>query len=371
MSVTPAAIVARLRRPLADFALDVSLELPAAGVTALFGPSGAGKTTLLRVIAGLDRRARGSLVVGGATWLDTDAGVFLPPHRRPVGYVFQDADLFPHLDVRANLLYGARRVHRTPDRDRLGAVVAMLGLGDLLARRPATLSGGERRRAAIARALLVEPALLLLDEPLTGLEAARRDEILPWLERLHREAAIPILYVSHAVAEVARLADHLVVIERGRVASAGPLAGTLAALGAGLPVGEDAGVVLEAVVGGLDGAWHLCRADFAGGSVWLPDHGRLPGGPLRLRIRADDVGLAAVAAAHASVQNQLPAVVESIGDGGHPALALVRIRVGATPLLARVTRRSVGALGLAPGTTVVAQVKAAAILGGEGAGGPP
>ncbi len=362
-----AAIVARLRRPLADFALDLSLEMPGTGVTALFGPSGAGKTTLLRVIAGLDRAAVGFLEVRGAVWQDSDAGVFVPPHRRPVGYVFQDADLFAHLDVRANLLYGARRVRRAHDSARFDAVVAMLGLGDLLARRPTTLSGGERRRAAIARALLVEPALLLLDEPLTGLDAARRDEILPWLERLHREAALPILYVSHAVAEVAQLADHLVVIERGRVADAGAVAETLAGLGAHLPAGQDAGVVLEAVVGERDAAWHLCRADFAGAGVWLADGGRAIGSALRLRIRADDVGLAAGPAARTSVLNQLPAVVEAVGeavgDAGHPSLALVRVRVGATPLLARVTRRSVEVLGLAPGVAVVAQVKAASILG--------
>lgn len=356
------AITASLRRERPGFALDVDLELPGHGVTALFGPSGAGKTSILRAIAGLEPLTTGRLVVGGATWQDTARGIFVPAHRRAVGYVFQDADLFDHLDVRGNLAFGARRA-RVADLDRkLTAVAARLGLESLLDRRPGTLSGGERRRAAVARALLVEPAVLLMDEPLAGLDDERRREIMPWLERLHRESSLPILYVSHALDEVARLADHLVVLDQGRVTAAGPLGETLAGLEPPLRLGEDAGVVLEAVIGERDAPWHLCRADFAGGSLWLRDGGRPVGGTARVRILARDVSLALAAPEGSSILNTLPGRIDAVVDDAHPALALVRVRIGSSALLARVTRRSAAALRLEPGATVWVQVKSAAIM---------
>jgi molybdate transport system ATP-binding protein len=351
-----------LRRPLADFTLTVDAELPGQGITAVFGPSGAGKTTLLRAIAGLDRQATGRLSVGGRIWQDSERGLFLPAHRRPVGYVFQEADLFAHLNVRANLLFGARRAKVADLPRKLAEVADLLGLGTLLGRRPGTLSGGERRRAAIARALLVDPAVLLLDEPLAGVDAARRDEILPWLERLHRASRVPILYVSHSLDEVARLADHLVVLDRGRVTAAGPLGPPLATLEPPLPVGDEAGVVLEAVIAARDARWHLCRADVAGGSLWLRDQGRPVGAAARVRVLARDVSLALQPAAESSILNVLPAVVDAVAEEAHPALALVRVRIGPGVLLARVTRRSVAALQLVPGRAVWAQVKSAAIL---------
>ena len=356
------ALRLRLRRPLAAFTLEVDLELPGRGVTALFGPSGAGKTTLLRAIAGLDRQAAGLVAVGDRVWQDTGRGVRLPAHRRAVGYVFQEADLFAHLDVRANLLYGARRAKVAGLGRKLAEVAGLLGLESLLDRRPATLSGGERRRAAIARALLVEPDVLLLDEPLAGIDAARKDEILPWLERLHRAAPLPILYVSHEMAEVARLADHLVVLDRGQVTASGALGPTLAALAPALPMGDEAGVVLEAVIAARDADWHLCRAEFAGGALWLRDQGRDRGARVRVRVLARDVSLALQPAADTSILNALPATVDAVADDHHPALVLVRVRAGDSALLARVTRRSAAALALAPGTAVWAQVKSAAVL---------
>lgn len=358
----PTVITARLRRERPGFRLDVALELPGQGVTALFGPSGAGKTSLLRAIAGLDPQTTGSLVVGGRSWQDTDRGLFLPAHRRPVGYVFQDADLFDHLDVRANLAYGARRA-RVIDLDRkLAGIAARLGLEPLLDRRPATLSGGERRRAAMARALLVEPAVLLLDEPLAGLDDERRRELLPWLERLHRETRVPILYVSHALDEVTRLADHLVVMEAGRVRATGPLGQTLAALDPPLALGEDCGVVLEAVIAAKDVHWQLDRAEFAGGALWLRDQGRPVGAPVRLHVLARDVSLSLAAPTSTSILNLMTGRVEAMAADAHPALVLVRVRIGPSAVLARVTRRSAAALGLSTGTAVCVQVKSAAIL---------
>jgi molybdate transport system ATP-binding protein len=362
MSIGAPAITGHLCRQFPGFRLDAPLAFPGSGVTALFGPSGSGKTTLLRAIAGLDPRTTGSLVVRGETWQDTGRGVFLPAFRRPVGYVFQDADLFEHLDVRANLVFGARRA-RIDDLDRkLDEIVARLGLEALLRRRPGTLSGGERRRAAIARALLVEPAVLLMDEPLSGLDERMRHEILPWLERLHRETRVPIVYVSHSFDEVVRLADYLVVLEAGAVAASGPLVETLATLDPPLGLGDDAGVVLEAVIGERDEPWHLGRVDFAGGRLWLPDQGRNVGDPVRARILARDVSLALAPPVGTSILNVLPGVVDAVVPDSHPGLQLVRVRVGESCLLARVSRRSASALALAPGKPVWAQVKAAALV---------
>ncbi len=363
MGNTAPAITAHLRRTWPGFALDAALDLPGHGITALFGASGSGKTTLLRAIAGLDRRTTGRLAVGGETWQDADRGVFVPAWRRPVGFVFQDADLFGHLDVRGNLAFGARRAGiADPDR-RIDEVAARLGLEALLERRPGTLSGGERRRAAIARALLVEPRLLLMDEPLTGLDDRSRHEIMPWLEQLHHETRAPILYVSHALDEVARLADHLVVLEAGTVTASGPLVETLAALDRPPGLGEEAGVVLEAVLGERDATWHLARFDFAGGRLWLPDTGRPSGAAARARILARDVSLALSPPAASSILNVLPGVVEDVAPDTHPALALVRVRVGPSCLVARVSRRSTAQLDLVAGREVWAQVKAAALVG--------
>ena len=244
------SIEARFRFALGEFRLDVDLRLPAQGVSALFGPSGCGKTSLLRAIAGLDRHAEGRLVVGGVTWQDGD--IFLSPHRRPIGYVFQEASLFEHLSVAGNLEYGLRRVPEADRRIPLQRAIALLGIGPLLARRPNTLSGGERQRVAIARALAVSPRLLLMDEPLAAVDLERRQEILPWIESLHRELDIPVIYVSHSPEEVARLADYMVLLRGGRVLASGDVHELFTRLDLPLALDNDATSVIEAAVAGHD-----------------------------------------------------------------------------------------------------------------------
>ncbi len=356
-------IEARLALPRRGFTLAVDLRLPARGVTALFGPSGCGKTTVLRALAGLERAA-GRVVVDGDVWQDDVARRFVPTHRRPIGYVIQEAALFPHLSVQGNLAYGEKRIAAGERRVPLDQVVALLGIGHLLARRPGTLSGGERQRVAIARALATSPRLLLMDEPLAALDAARKAEVLPYLDRLHEELGIPIVYVSHAIDEVARLADHLVLMDAGRVLADGPLADMLARLDLPLAHGDEAGVVLAGVVGERDALWQLARLDVDGGSCafWARDQGLPVGRRVRLRVLARDVSLARTPPSGTSIGNQMAGTVEAIADDDHPALALVRVRVGAAPIVARLTRRSAHALALAVGQPVWAQVKTVALM---------
>lgn len=356
-------IRARLHLPRRDFTLDVALSLPERGVSALFGASGCGKTTVLRALAGLERAA-GRVALGDAVWQDDATRHFVPTHQRAIGYVIQESVLFPHLDVRRNLDYGRARIAPAQRRIALDQVVELLGIGHLLARRPDTLSGGERQRVAIARALATSPALLLMDEPLAALDAPRKAELLPYLERMHEELAIPIVYVSHALDEVVRLADHLVLMDAGRVAAEGPLPDMLARLDLPLALGDDAGVVLEGTVAERDARWHLARLDIGEGpcSLWARDQGLPLGRRVRLRVLARDVSLARETQSGTSIGNQLRGKVEAIADDEHPALALVRVRVGAVPLVARLTRRSVDGLGLAPGTPVWAQVKTVALM---------
>jgi molybdate transport system ATP-binding protein len=343
------------------FSLDVELDLPGHGVTALFGPSGCGKTTLLRCIAGLERSGRGHLVVNGETW-QSDT-LFKPTHQRPLGYVFQEANLFDHLSVRRNLQYGQSRVAQAQRRVDFDHVTRLLGIDHLLDRMPQGLSGGERQRVAIARALLASPRLLLMDEPLAALDVKRKQEILPYLERLHAELDIPVLYVSHAPDEVARLADHIVVMDSGRAVAVGPLTETLARLDLPIQLGEDVGVVLDAAVAERDAAWHLARVEFPGGSLWVRDAGHALGDPVRVRILARDVSIALQPVSGTSIQNCLPAIVEQMAGDHHPALSLMRLRVGPSPLLARLTQRSAVGLGLAPGNAVWVQIKAVALIG--------
>jgi molybdate transport system ATP-binding protein len=353
-------IHATLRLQRSDFLLDVELALPGQGVSALFGPSGCGKTTVLRALAGLERAA-GRVALGDEVWQDDARGLFLPTHRRAIGYVIQDAALFPHLDVRGNLDYARRRAGDA--RVALDPVVELLGIGALMARWPDTLSGGERQRVAIARALAAGPRLLLMDEPLAALDAARKGEVLPYLERLHRELALPIVYVSHALDEVARLAHQLVLMERGRVVAAGALGEVMARLDLPTARGEAAGVVLDAVLAERDAQWQLVRlqvdAEF---SVWARDPGFELGRALRLRLLARDVSLTRAPQTGTSIGNQLRGTVESIAEDEHPALALVRVRVGTSPVVARLTRRSANALGLEAGLPVWAQVKTVALM---------
>ncbi|MHB1245833.1 MAG: molybdenum ABC transporter ATP-binding protein [Sulfuriferula sp.] len=356
-------IRARFKLDYGAFSLDVDLELPGRGVTALFGPSGSGKTSLLRCIAGLEHAPDGFLQINGSIWQDPAQHIYVPTYQRPLGYVFQEASLFPHLDVRRNLEYGMKRVPVSERRVSLDHAIELLGIGALLAQKPDTLSGGERQRVGIARALTVSPKILLMDEPLAALDLARKQEILPFLERLHDELDIPILYVSHAPDEVARLANHIVVMGGGRALANGPLGETLARLDLPIRLGEDTGVVIDARVATRDAEWHLVRADFDGGSLWVRDMGTPIRAPVRIRILARDVSLALVRPEQTSILNQLAGKVVALADDTHPSLVLVRLQVGSTPLLARVTRLSANLLGLAPGKEVWVQVKSVALLG--------
>ena len=355
------SITAQFKLAYPGFTLDVDLDLPGQGVTALFGPSGCGKTTVLRCMAGLTHAVHGRLVVSGETW--QDGATFVPVHQRPVGYVFQQANLFPHLSVLRNLRYGQSRVPASAHRVEWDRAIALLGIAHLLDRLPAGLSGGETQRVAIARALLTSPRLLLMDEPLAALDLARKQEFLPYLERLHQELDIPVIYVSHAPDEVARLADHIVVMEAGRVVASGALTETLAQLDVPIHLGEDAGVVLDAVVAQRDATWHLARVEFPGGSLWVRDGGHAPGQPVRVRILARDVSIALQPVSGTSIQNCLPATVAQMAGDYHPALSLLRLKVGPSPLLARLTQRSARALELAPGMPVWVQIKAVALIG--------
>jgi molybdate transport system ATP-binding protein len=360
-ATAPSGIQARFKLDYPDFSLDVDLDLPGRGVTALFGHSGSGKTTLLRAIAGLERVTGGRLTVNGETW--QDASAFRPTHQRALGYVFQEASLFPHLSVQANLEYGQKRVPQAQRRVSLDQAVDMLDIGHLLDRKPARLSGGERQRVGIARALTTSPRLLLMDEPLAALDHDLKQEILPYLERLHDELDIPVLYVSHAPDEVARLADHIVVMQGGRAVAVGPLADTLARLDLPIKLGEDVCVVLDAVVAARDEEWHLAHMEFAGGRLWVRDQGLPLGHHARVRILARDISLARAPITGTSILNTLPAVVVDSVDDAHPALTLVKLRVGESPLLARLTRRSAHALEIAPGQLLYVQIKAVALVG--------
>ncbi len=346
----------RLRYPrAARDALNIDAELPGRGIIAVYGPSGAGKTSLLRCIAGLER-AEGELRIGDQVWQDGRRR--LPTHRRALGYVFQEASLFPHLTAAANLRYAERRAGADPALR--GDILRLMGLDGLLARYPHQLSGGERQRVAISRALLSRPRLLLMDEPLAALDSARRREILPYLDALHRNLDLPILYVTHSLDEVARLADTVLVLESGRAIAQGPAAQLLPQLtDAG---DEQTGVLIEAVVAERDARWGLARLRFAGGDLWAPDGGEATAQPLRLRVLARDVSLSQDERCRSSILNRLPARIEEIEQDDGAAQALVRLRVGDTPLLARITRRSASELALTPGQQVWAQIKSVAVV---------
>ena len=352
---------ARFRIARGAFTLDIDLDLPGRGITALFGHSGSGKTTCLRAMAGLERAPGGYFSIGDEIWQDEPNGIFVATHRRALGYVFQEASLFRHLSVRRNMEFGQKRARDTAQHYALDSVADLLGLAGLLKRRPDSLSGGERQRVAIARALLAAPRLLLMDEPLAALDIKRKLEILPYLERLHDELSIPLIYVSHAPDEVARLADHLVLLEEGQVAASGSLSETMARTDLAPACADDAGVVIETTLSG-NVADNLSQLDFADGTLHVGRRPEAPGSRLRCRIHARDVSLALERPRASSIVSILPATVTAIAATDTPGHVLVQIRVGATPLLARITERSQRELEIAPGQPVWAQIKGVALL---------
>jgi molybdate transport system ATP-binding protein len=339
----------RIRHRFKTFALDVAFMAERAGVTALFGPSGAGKTSVVNAIAGLFRPDGGRIAVGSRVVLDTEAGIFVPARARRTGYVFQDSRLFPHMSVEDNLRFGHRRAPHPMDENEIEHVVEMLGLTHLLERNPRALSGGEKGRVALGRALLSSPDILLLDEPLAALDAARRQEILPYLERLRDETKLPMFYVSHAVDEVARLADEVVVLREGRVAAQGSVFDLLTRIEGGI---EGMGAVLDTRIEshGED----LSVLVFDHGRLYVPRVGREVGTRVRVRLRAEDIMLAREEPRAISANNILPATVSAIRYG---AQAEIQIAMGAARLVARITRASAKRLELAPGAHVFAIVK--------------
>ncbi len=345
------------------FRLDVEFRVPGVGITALFGRSGCGKTTLLRCVAGLERAA-GRCRLNGEVWQDDTRRIFVPTHRRSIAYVFQEPSLFPHLSVRRNLEYGFNRV--PADRQQVGfdEIVHLLGVRRLLGRAPGGLSGGERQRVAMARALLTSPRLLLMDEPLAALDHASRQEILPYLERLHDTLKIPVLYVSHSPDEVARLADNMLLLEDGQVRASGPTVELMARLDLPLARGDEAAAVIQAVVERHDDHYHLSEVRIPGGRLALERLDRPVGAQVRVRIHPRDVSLVLEPPVNTSILNVLPTRVVELTDIS-AAQVLVKLSCGDTHpavLLARITRRSRDGLDLRPGLDLYAQVKSVSLM---------
>lgn len=353
------SIEAQFAASFGEFRLDVRMAVRRRGVTALFGASGAGKTTVLRAMAGLARFPGSRFSVDGEVW--QDESVFLPPHRRPIGYVFQESSLFDHLDVRGNVVYGQKRLDPAQRRVDLERAIELLDIGGLLDRKTDGLSGGERRRVAMARALAVSPRLLLMDEPLSGLDMQRRAEILPYLDALVRELDIPVIYVSHSPDEVARLADHLVLMDSGQVLADGPIGEMLTRPDLPMARGREAEALIEARAVGYDARYSLNFLEFPGGTFTVPGRSLENGARVRLRVAARDVSLTLGAHRETSILNIFEATVEQLSPHG-VAQTVVRLDISGVPVLAHVTRKSAEALELEPGKRVYAQVKSVAVL---------
>jgi molybdate transport system ATP-binding protein len=353
-----------LKHRLGAFTLDAAFQFDTPGVTALFGPSGAGKSTIIHAVAGLIRPERGRIVIGGDTLLDTERGIFVPAHARRLGLVFQDARLFPHLSVRQNLLFGWRRAKHRSGATEIDHVIALLGLSGFLDRQPRTLSGGERSRVALGRALLMQPRALLLDEPLASLDVARKAEILPYLERLRDESRIPILYVSHSLDEVGRLADRIIVLDNGRILADGSVFEVTSRLD--LLTGKElfGGTILEAFITGEDEEFALTELAIGGQQLLVPRVDGRTGEKVRVRIDPQDVMLALARPEGVSANNVLAATVVSIHEsaGAH---ADVHLAINGARLTARITRRSVARLRLTPAMTVFAVIKSVTVGGRE------
>jgi molybdate transport system ATP-binding protein len=362
------ALQLRARLERSGFTLDVDLNLPERGVTALFGPSGSGKTTCLRVLAGLEPQATGRISVAGELWQDSAQCVFRPPHQRALGYVFQEASLFEHLNVKANLQYGFKRTPEIERRHDWDHGLELLGIGHLLARMPHELSGGERQRVGIARALAASPRVLLMDEPLASLDAARKAEILPWLEQLHERLDIPVVYITHSIDEVAQLADQVVLLDLGRVQGYGPVMDMLTRTDLPLAHGDSASALVEARVCGAAPSEGMSVLNFDGGRLLLPQTRAAalpPDTRVRMRIQARDVSLSLDMPLRTSVLNILSATVVDVTSDG-PAQVLVGLQLGdagrSTRLLSRISLLSARRLGIAPGLPVFAQIKGVALV---------
>ncbi|MDD5227450.1 MAG: molybdenum ABC transporter ATP-binding protein [Methylococcales bacterium] len=355
------SIIARFKLDYDEFQLSVNLSLPNSGISVLFGHSGSGKTTLLRCIAGLQKAESGFLNINGNVWQDSDNDIFLPTHKRSLGYVFQEANLFSHLTVRENLNYGLKRIKANFETAKFNHITNLLGIEHLINRMPERLSGGEKQRVAIARALVLNPEILLMDEPLASLDFKRKQEILPFLSRLNQELNIPVLYVTHSHQEVAQLADYLVVLEAGKVQASGILSETLSRLDLPLSQDRDATTVWNTTVVEHETDFYLTRVAFNGGSLSLPAIDAKIGTPLRIQIYARDVSIVLEVPRATSILNVLPATIIDIVDG-ESGQSIVRLEVGSQSLLAHITRKSALVLNLKIGKAVFVQIKGMSIL---------
>lgn len=356
-------VVFKLTRPThggASFVLDVSTQLPSQGVTAIFGFSGSGKTTFLRCVAGLEHAQMGLLTVGEDIWQDDSQ--FLPTYQRPIGYVFQEASLFEHLTGMGNLKFAMKRAPRDTSTESLQQIIDLMGIESVLERFPKQMSGGERQRVAIARALLIQPRLLLMDEPLASLDNQRKQEILPYLAKLRLTLDIPILYVTHSVDEIAQLADHVLVLEEGRIVAQGDIREVFNRTDLKALSGFDTGAIWQGKLLERESDWHLVKVAFQGTQLWVRDTDEVLGSQIRVRILARDVSLARSANDESSILNRLPATIIDIHPDRDNAMVLVRLRCGDEVLIARVTRCSRQMMQLEVGQDVWAQIKSVAIV---------
>lgn len=344
-----------------DFHFSIDLNLPCAGLSAIYGPSGSGKTTLLRCVAGLEKSISGECVFNEDVW--QKEGFFLDPWKRPLAFVFQEANLFNHLSVEGNLTFAIKRAWKKTSKNQLNSIVELMGVGHLLKRNTENLSGGERQRIAIARALLMQPSLLLLDEPLSALDEGLKQDIIPYLIELKRECQLPMLYVSHSIDEITQIADHLILMEAGRVRASGEFQSVLARLDSHTMLKNETGVVVSANIFEYDAQWGLSRAQFDGGELWLDCGRTMPNTPIRLRILARDVSVARSDFSESSVLNRLKGRISEVSDDAHSsAMLLLQVNVGSTTFISRITKRSFSQLRLQQGAGVCLQIKSVAIL---------
>ena len=356
------SITARFQLNYGSFQLQADIDLPGSGISVLFGESGSGKTSLLRCMAGLERPGSGYFKINGSVWQDSSNGIFLPTHKRRLGYVFQEANLFPHLNVNNNLQFGLKRA-ATIDHSHtsLSSVIDLLGIGHLLGRMPDRLSGGEKQRVAIARALVLNPDILLMDEPLASLDLKRKQEVMPYLLKLQYELAIPIVYVTHSWQEVTQLANFLVMLDRGRVIAAGELTELIGRLDLTLAQNKEAASVWQGKVTSHDSHFQLTAVDFGGCALHLPVIDQAIGTSLRIQIQARDVSIARCEPKATSILNVLPATIKGFADddSGH---TVVSLDCGNNILLSHITRKSAQMLELTPGLSVFAQIKGTSLL---------
>ena len=350
-----------------SFSLKIHARVPQTGILGVWGESGSGKTTLLRCLAGLETQALGTIQIGEHLWLDSQTNRFTPPWQRDIGYVFQEASLFKHLRVLQNIEFGFKRVSppassRPKTSSVLRDAISLLGLEHLLDRYPHELSGGERQRVAIARALATQPSVLLLDEPMSALDQNKKGELYPWIEKLTRELRIPIVLVSHSIEEIARLTQHLLILQKGRLLAHGPTAEILSSIETPYDFGEHTSSILQGTVKEIDTSWGLARIEFDPHDLWIENRNFSIGQEVKVRILARDVSLSHSYPTETSIQNLMACTITGLRDIANASQCLVQLQCGSQILSAKITRRAYASLDLYIGCPIWAQIKSAAML---------